>query len=81
MLRGTSSPRQITISPESKRNQLLMPLPYDAPEKKFVNQKDVDINLDIWSLGVALYEYILAIDDNETDFTQLRYLKYEERVE
>ena len=46
------------LSPDSKRNMIQKPLSYDAPERVFVNQKDIGIQADIWSLGVILYEFL-----------------------
>lgn len=62
IMSGNSSPRgglySMPFSPESKRNMLQKPLSYDAPERVFVNQKDIGIQADVWSLGVIMYEFL-----------------------
>ena len=64
MLSDSASPRSHPVtSPDSKRNMLQKPLAYDAPERVFVNQKDIGLQADIWSLGVVLYEFLVSSSD------------------
>ena len=58
-------------------------MPYDAPERVFVNQKDIGIQADVWSLGVVLYEFLVSVDGIKKGIesvNQLRQIPYEERI-
>ena len=58
-------------------------MPYDAPERVFVNQKDIGIQADVWSLGVVLYEFLVSVDGTKKasdSVSQLRQFPYEDRV-
>ena len=50
--------QQGTTSQTSAR--LAKPLPYDAPEKMYVNQKDLQVQADTWSLAVVLFEFMVC---------------------
>ena len=45
LLSSTSSPRSAKhhTGPDAKSNKIQKALPYDAPERLFVNQKDIGI--------------------------------------
>ncbi len=84
MILGSGSPRNVPIlTPDSKKNMLQKPMPYDAPERVFVNQKDIGIQADVWSLGVVLYEFLVSVDGTKKasdSVSQLRQIPYEDRV-
>lgn len=84
MILGSGSPRNVPIlTPDSKKNMLQKPMPYDAPERVFVNQKDIGIQADVWSLGVVLYEFLVSVDGTKKasdSVSQLRQFPYEDRV-
>lgn len=58
-------------------------LPYDAPERIYVNQKEIGLMADVWSLGVVLYEFLVTPDGNKKQLdsvSELRLVSYEARV-
>lgn len=81
MLSESSSPRGNSIvSPDSKKNRLQKSLPYDAPERVFVNQKDLAVQADVWSLGVVLYEFLVSPGGSKRTLgsvSELRGVSYE----